>query len=1307
MSRIEKLSILGVRSFDNHRSETIAFGTPLTLIVGYNGSGKTTIIECLKYATTGELPPNSKVNGAFIHDPKLAQEKEVLAQVRVSFRSTDGTKMVCSRNLQLTVRKAAGVTRNTMKALEGTLLINRNGEKHTMSSRVAELNTLMPQYLGVSKAILDSVIFCHQDDSLWPLSEPAKLKQRFDEIFEALKYTKAIENIKAMQKEQKTNLIKFNEQEKFLKENKNRGIRMKKTMDKLLVEVDELREKALDLGARRDQAGRNADEAWQQRDAAGLIVGELTGKRIEQRTKEESVQSLKQNLKEMSDPDEDLQNMLEQYEERVELYQRDLEEQKTRYQELGQDVQTARGQVSAKERECGSYEAQQENHTRQLQQRERLVKETARRHNIRGFDMDVNDAQVASFMERIRKMAREQNAAFERARSETHVELQGAQKVLNQINEQKTATNSRKDNSRSTIATNDRKIGSLQQQLNSINIDEGGKVAMESAAQDTEARLKKAKSELASANWDGQAEDAETELRRLDDRKEKLDAELVEGTRQAGDSARLDFVQKELKDRQRRLETMTGAHGDSIGSLVGHSWTPKTIEADFQRTAKQSSDSVTEAERQRDGTTREKEQLDFQLNSCRKDIKSKQQALTAAADAIKRAVDCQPDEYMDVLQDIERNRDNCKTDTDSFERINQYFDACIKMAKGKNQGCLTCMRGLRNDKEVEVLVKNIEKERNKWQVGDAAKDLKEFEDSLKAAKGVSSDHETWERLKNKEIPKLQQQERELHQRREGLIGQLETEDGVVNERQAEKRDIDVMSRTVQSIAKYSGEITNFEAQIEELSAKQKDSGLSRGLEQIQDDIKRTNDEVRVMKGRLAKTVSDRDRARNLINSLELESRDIRSKLSTAEYLLKEKKSIQGQVEDLKNTNNEQREHIKSMDKEFSELGPQLSQAQAKYDDVARRGADKDRELQTETNKLINSLNQLNNANEEIDSYISRGGPKQLERGRREVEGRKNEVSRLEQEQGQIVREVKSLEDQLRNHTETKRSISDNQRYRRDLRQLQKVREEIEELEKHNAEDDKDHFEREGNKWQLERNRLAAEQATATGQLKSKDEILRQHEADYETEYKDAAKKYKEAHVHVETTKACVEDLGRYAGALDKAIMKYHSLKMEEINRIIEELWRKTYQGTDVDTILIRSEHENVKSNKSYNYRVCMVKQDAEMDMRGRCSAGQKVLASIIIRLALAEVFGVNCGLIALDEPTTNLDRDNIRALAESLSEIIKVRRAQKNFQLIVITHDEEFLRYMGCGDFADVYWRVSRNKSQKSEIERQNIAEVV
>lgn len=35
--------------------------------------------------------------------------------------------------------------------------------------------------------------------------------------------------------------------------------------------------------------------------------------------------------------------------------------------------------------------------------------------------------------------------------------------------------------------------------------------------------------------------------------------------------------------------------------------------------------------------------------------------------------------------------------------------------------------------------------------------------------------------------------------------------------------------------------------------------------------------------------------------------------------------------------------------------------------------------------------------------------------------------------------------------------------------------------------------------------------------------------------------------------------------------------------------------------------------RTYNYRVVMVKNGTDMDMRGRCSAGQKVLASLIIR----------------------------------------------------------------------------------------------
>ena len=55
--------------------------------------------------------------------------------------------------------------------------------------------------MGVSAAVLDNVIFVHQEDSNWPLSEGALLKKKFDDIFAATKYTKALEHLNKILKE--------------------------------------------------------------------------------------------------------------------------------------------------------------------------------------------------------------------------------------------------------------------------------------------------------------------------------------------------------------------------------------------------------------------------------------------------------------------------------------------------------------------------------------------------------------------------------------------------------------------------------------------------------------------------------------------------------------------------------------------------------------------------------------------------------------------------------------------------------------------------------------------------------------------------------------------------------------------------------------------------------------------------------------------------------------------------------------------------------------------------------------------------
>lgn len=223
MSKLEQLQFQGIRSFDPGRPSVIKFYTPLTLIVGYNGSGKTTIIESLKFATTGDQPPNSKSGGAFIHDPKLVNESTVYAQVKLQFRSENGAAMTVVRNLQLDAQRTGP---HKQKTLECNLSMSRHGERTSLSKRVLELDKMLPRYLGVSKAILDSVIFCHQDESLWPISEPAALKKRFDAIFEAEKYTKAVTNIRDLRKDQGKKLQDLQKEEVHCKETKLRAERV-------------------------------------------------------------------------------------------------------------------------------------------------------------------------------------------------------------------------------------------------------------------------------------------------------------------------------------------------------------------------------------------------------------------------------------------------------------------------------------------------------------------------------------------------------------------------------------------------------------------------------------------------------------------------------------------------------------------------------------------------------------------------------------------------------------------------------------------------------------------------------------------------------------------------------------------------------------------------------------------------------------------------------------------------------------------------------------------------------------------------
>merc|ERR1712150_242453 len=236
--------------------------------------------------------------------------------------------------------------------------------------------------------------------------------------------------------------------------------------------------------------------------------------------------------------------------------------------------------------------------------------------------------------------------------------------------------------------------------------------------------------------------------------------------------------------------------------------------------------------------------------------------------------------------------------------------------------------------------------------------------------------------------------------------------------------------------------------------------------------------------------------------------------------------------------------------------------------------------------------------------------------------------------------------------------------------------------------------------------LERQKSKLIGRLGELDNTIEELESELnDDKYRLAEERYKRKSIEARCRYHVINDLNKYYIALDWSIMRFHQERMRVINRIIRELWRSTYRGNDIDYIEIETDDgtdamSGADKRKNVNYRVVMVKNETKLDMRGRCSAGQKVLASLIIRLALAETFSNSCGMIALDEPTTNLDRENIESLAQALGDLVAKRSAQRNFQLIVITHDEELIDHLSRIDQVDYFYRVSRDEKGRSIIRR-------
>lgn len=123
------------------------------------------------------------------------------ASIKLKFITPRGKEVLIIRNFQLAIKN----NKYEFKRFEQLLKShNSAGELVTINSTCIDIDKQVPLLMHSSKAILENVIFCHQEETNWPFSDAGNLKKVFDEIFDTAKYTKAMEDLKDISKSYNT-----------------------------------------------------------------------------------------------------------------------------------------------------------------------------------------------------------------------------------------------------------------------------------------------------------------------------------------------------------------------------------------------------------------------------------------------------------------------------------------------------------------------------------------------------------------------------------------------------------------------------------------------------------------------------------------------------------------------------------------------------------------------------------------------------------------------------------------------------------------------------------------------------------------------------------------------------------------------------------------------------------------------------------------------------------------------------------------------------------------------------------------------
>ncbi|KAI8609862.1 hypothetical protein BC830DRAFT_1148567 [Chytriomyces sp. MP71] len=1298
MSQIEALAIRGIRSFGPDDICAIEFYTPLTLIVGHNGAGKTTIIECLKYATIGDLPPNSQKS--FVHDPRVANMTEVKAQVKLKFKNVNGKKLTITRSLVVTQKKSV----TSQKTLESLLATDLGGGKSvSITSKCAELDAAIPEQLGVSRAILDNVIFCHQEDSYWPLAEPGTLKKKFDEIFASTRYTKALESIKQLRKDQASQIKVDQNELEHLKADKERADRLE--TDK--AEIDEKIEEAVNRkqvleGGEIEQVHRQLRNLEREQQQIQNVYAQVQQHEMKRNMLATSINELKESIELYEDSDDQLKTMLDQFQDSVAKHEQDL----AQLEDLASEATIA---TSRKEHDIsklhtlkGQMQAEVEAHARRIKKGEDTFDAIAKSANIRGFSAPFSEEDVSKFFQKVNDALESQLQDFEAVKAEAQVQesaiqtrLQKAQTSISSQNETKKMLKRQMDNARQKIADTNSKMHSLNVSQSDIS-DAQSRVTEESEwlsafkagynPTETEAKIKNLNAEISRH---------EISLSRLSEEMSSLNL-------QADTRARLNAKKADKKRAEDKFKGLNASFEDSYHNSFNQTPNMSTCANEISTALRNKERASAAAKSTFDGHVKEMSTLEGKLSMTKNRLQTLTEDIQKRSRTISEA--CPPGtDFQMALKEAEEQYEEELSSGKTIDSANTMLNKYVRLFN-KNKCCPLCSRKFPDEDEGQKFVTLLREQIQRLPSREAhSAILAEKTTNLKKFQSLQTLFSEISRLRDQELPLLKQSVKDFEREREAGHNLLEDLEGEAASLAVEVKSLTDLRAKCDELLRVEGEMRVMDGDISALQQELSMSGSMKTINEVQEEYDQTQTKCKTLRRdveRLNNELRARQRELQLHENLHQEAK---AQLQQKQYVWQERERLQSSIADMKIEMERYSKDIEVAESVIIELAPTVRSIEDELSAEREKTARTISEHQKIIQEYRSHISQICSFQEEMKRFKDSNVPARLERCSVEVNALRTEIQSLQEQKEGAASRIAAIQKSTSEVAVIQRGISDNLKYRSQLRALDEVEAEIVKLKADAGKFDIRSVQAKRKQFTEQYERLSEELAGLSGELKQLEEHAKRIDRDLTGNFANVSEKHTRQVIKLKTESLAIQDLEKYSKALENAIMKYHTMKMDEINKIIRELWVNTYKGNDIETIEIRSDNEGSAKNRSYNYRVVMIKEQTELDMRGRCSAGQKVLACLIIRLALAETFCLNCGILALDEPTTNLDRDNSEALAESLSNIIKLRRAQKNFQLIIITHDEDFMNQIGHHDYADYYWRVSKDAMQHSIIEKQSI----